>query len=32
MVLEDSLWSFQGFCRVAFAENALFKSSGVINC
>ena len=23
------LWCFQGFCRVAFVENALFKSSGV---
>ncbi len=24
------LWCFQGFCRMAFAENASFKSSGVI--
>jgi hypothetical protein len=26
------LWCFQGFCRVALAENASFKSSGVICC
>jgi hypothetical protein len=29
-VLSGSLWCFEGFCRLAFAENASFNSSGVI--
>ena len=29
-VSQDSLWCYQGFCRMAFTENTLFKSSAVV--